>query len=225
MSPPSTCGLRGSRVITPGSAPMAAAKTAAPAGSSFPLIAPPMRTAGLKAPNPWSTRPTTSRRLPSADSPGGEGAAAKAGCRPGGRGRPGTGHSGRSGGGCCPRRAVDRGSIGAQAGVGRAVASTLGGERPAPAFSDDLSSRPRPDPGVQHAPCQPAPALRTAAACAPGRRLAYWLLCAQTVDNLCRKAPDLSAHAEMLGIPAAGPAHKSVFNCKNNIHTLCTGRN
>lgn len=49
--------------------------------------------------------------------------------------------------------------------------------------------------------------------------------CAQTVDNLCRKAPDLSAYAEMLGIPAANPAHKRAFNCKNTIHTLCTGRN
>ena len=44
--------------------------------------------------------------------------------------------------------------------------------------------------------------------CLPvARRLAYWLFCAQTVDDLC-KTPDLSAHAEMLGIPAAGPAHK-----------------
>jgi hypothetical protein len=44
------------------------------------------------------------------------------------------------------------------------------------------------------------------------------------VDDLCRKATDLSAYAEMLGIPAAGPAHNRAFNCKNTIHTLCTGR-
>jgi hypothetical protein len=44
------------------------------------------------------------------------------------------------------------------------------------------------------------------------------------VDDLCRKAPDLSARAEMLGIPAAGPAHNRAFKCKNTIHTLYTGR-
>ena len=70
----------------------------------------------------------------------------------------------------------------------------------------------------------PAPARRTAAACEPGRRLAHWLSVHKPVDDLCRKAPDLSAHAKMLGIPAAGPAHNGVFNCKNTIHTLYTGR-
>ena len=44
-----------------------------------------------------------------------------------------------------------------------------------------------------------------------------WMTCAEM-------PPDLSAHAEMLGIPAAGLAHKRAFNCKNTIHTLYTGR-
>ena len=117
------------------------------------------------------------------------------------------------------------GSAEAQAGVGRAAGFYSGAADVWPPPSWTISSRPRPDPGVQHAACHASAGTPNAAACAPGRRLAYWLFCAQTVDNLCRKAPDLSAHAEMLGIPAAGPAHKRAFNCKNTIHTLCTGRN
>ncbi len=40
------------------------------------------------------------------------------------------------------------------------------------------------------------------------------------VDDLCRKAPDLSAHAEMLGIPSAGPAHNRALTART-LSTPC----